>query len=155
MHRKRIHPIGLIIRMNCIFVRRAQVTGISQHHMATASGLSDYDYQNLSNLTMGLKNLNQIETVTKVPIPTEIMEHFKSNLCVFFASQSVSLFSSPELAPNDSFLLIFSRYKMSLYDGVVPRNRPSMVDHRFGYLCEYISTLLAHSRSLVDKLLTI
>lgn len=47
--------------------------------MATASGLSDYDYQNLSNLTLGLKDLHQIETVTKVPIPIEIMEHFKSN----------------------------------------------------------------------------
>lgn len=48
--------------------------------MATASGLSDYDYQNLSNLTMGLKNLNQLELVSKIPIPSEIMEHFKSNL---------------------------------------------------------------------------
>lgn len=52
--------------------------------MATASGLSDYDYQNLSNLTLGLKNLNQIETVTKVPIPTEIMEHFKSKFIHVF-----------------------------------------------------------------------
>lgn len=56
-----------------------QVTGISQHHMATASGLSEYDYQNLSNLTMGLKSLNQLELVSKIPIPPEIMEHFKSN----------------------------------------------------------------------------
>lgn len=63
----------------------SQKTGISVHHMATASGLSDFDYQNLSNLTLGLKNLNQIENVTKVPIPTEIMEHFKSKyfVCVF------------------------------------------------------------------------
>lgn len=54
------------------------MTGIRQHHMPTASGLSDYDYQNLSNLTMGMKNLNQTELVNKFPIPTEIMEHFKS-----------------------------------------------------------------------------
>ena len=46
--------------------------------MGTASGLNDFDYQNLSSLSMGLKNLNQIATVNKVPIPTEIMEHFKS-----------------------------------------------------------------------------
>lgn len=46
--------------------------------MATASGLSEYDYQNLSNLTMGLKSLNQLELVSKIPIPPEIMEHFKS-----------------------------------------------------------------------------
>lgn len=48
--------------------------------MATASGLSDYDYQNLSNLTMGLKNVNQLELVSKIPIPPEIMEHFRSKL---------------------------------------------------------------------------
>lgn len=47
--------------------------------MATASGLSDYDYQNLSNLTMGLKNVNQLDLVSKIPIPPEIMEHFRSN----------------------------------------------------------------------------
>jgi nuclear pore complex protein Nup155 len=46
--------------------------------MGTASGLNDYDYQNLSTLSMGLKNLNQITTVNKVAIPPEIMEHFKS-----------------------------------------------------------------------------
>lgn len=46
--------------------------------MGSASGLNDFDYQNLSSLSMGLKDLNQIATVNKVPIPTEIMEHFKS-----------------------------------------------------------------------------
>lgn len=46
--------------------------------LGTASGLNDFDYQNLSSLSMGLKDLNQIATVNKVPIPTEIMEHFKS-----------------------------------------------------------------------------
>lgn len=48
--------------------------------MATASGLNDYDYQNLSNLTMGLKNVNQLELVSKIPIPPEIMEHFQSTV---------------------------------------------------------------------------
>jgi len=47
--------------------------------MPTASGLNDYDYQNLSTLSMGLKTLNQLATVNKVPIPPEIMEHFKRN----------------------------------------------------------------------------
>lgn len=58
-----------------------------QHGMATASGLNDYDYQNLTSLSMGMKNLNQIATVNKVPIPNEIMEHFKRKfLKVFFFS---------------------------------------------------------------------
>lgn len=48
--------------------------------MATASGLNDYDYQNLASLSMGMKNLNQIATVSKVPIPNEIMEHFKRKI---------------------------------------------------------------------------
>ena len=43
------------------------------------SGLSDYDYQDLSNLTEGrIKDLQQIKMINKVPIPNEIMEHFKS-----------------------------------------------------------------------------
>lgn len=48
--------------------------------MATASGLNDYDYQNLSNLTLGLKNVNQLELVSKIPVPPEIMEHYNSEL---------------------------------------------------------------------------
>lgn len=54
------------------------MTGISQHRMPTASGLSEYDYPPLSTLSAGM-NLNQIETVNKVPIPPEVMEHFKRN----------------------------------------------------------------------------
>lgn len=46
--------------------------------MATASGLNDYDYQKLSTLTKNDSiHLNQLETVGKVPIPPEVMEHFK------------------------------------------------------------------------------
>lgn len=59
-----------------------QVTGIKQSGMATASGLNDYDYQNLSSLSLGLKNLNQLATVNKIPIPPEIMEHFKRKCCL-------------------------------------------------------------------------
>jgi nuclear pore complex protein Nup155 len=43
------------------------------------SGLNDYDYQELSNLTEGrIKELQQIKTINKVSIPNEIMDHFKS-----------------------------------------------------------------------------
>lgn len=45
--------------------------------MASVSGLNDYDYQNLSTLSMGMKQLNQLVTTNKVPIPPEIMDHFK------------------------------------------------------------------------------
>lgn len=48
--------------------------------MATASGLNDFDYQSLTTLSMGLKNLNQLETVSKIPIPPEVMEHFNRNI---------------------------------------------------------------------------
>ena len=44
------------------------------------SGLNDFDYQDLSNLTEGrVKELQQIRTLNKIPIPNEIMENFKSN----------------------------------------------------------------------------
>uniref|UniRef100_A0A1A9WLY6 Uncharacterized protein n=1 Tax=Glossina brevipalpis TaxID=37001 RepID=A0A1A9WLY6_9MUSC len=58
-----------------------EMTGFSQHGMATASGLNDFDYQTLSSLSMGHKQLNQIQTVNKIPIPPEILEHFKHIKC--------------------------------------------------------------------------
>lgn len=74
-----IHPHNLNIK---------QVTGVQQHRMATASGLNDYDYQKLSTLTRNEAiGLNQIETVGKVPIPPEIMEHFKRKRCDDNASE--------------------------------------------------------------------
>lgn len=61
--------------------------------MATASGLNDFDYQSLTTLSSGLKSLNQIETVNKIPIPPEVMEHFNRKIlftfecrCIFYAS---------------------------------------------------------------------
>ncbi|KAL9930126.1 nuclear pore complex protein Nup154 isoform 1-T2 [Glossina fuscipes fuscipes] len=58
-----------------------EMAGVSQHGMATASGLNDYDYQTLSSLSMGHKQLNQVQTVNKIPIPPEILEHFKHIKC--------------------------------------------------------------------------
>lgn len=45
--------------------------------MPTATGLSECDYPEIASLTSGLKHLNQIETMNKIPIPPEVMEHFK------------------------------------------------------------------------------
>lgn len=42
------------------------------------SGLNDYDYQTLSQLTTGdTHNLQQLRTLTKCGIPNEVLEHFK------------------------------------------------------------------------------
>nr|XP_040239495.2 nuclear pore complex protein Nup154 [Anopheles coluzzii] len=58
-----------------------ELTGVTQAGTPTASGLSDFDYQQLANLSMGFKDLNQLCTVNKVPIPSEIMEHFNHIKC--------------------------------------------------------------------------
>ncbi|XP_059616313.1 nuclear pore complex protein Nup154 [Phlebotomus argentipes] len=58
-----------------------EVTGVAQHGMATTSGLNDYDYQNLSSLSLNLKQLNQVVTSNKVPIPPEILEHLNHIKC--------------------------------------------------------------------------
>uniref|UniRef100_A0A182M8L3 Nucleoporin Nup133/Nup155-like N-terminal domain-containing protein n=1 Tax=Anopheles culicifacies TaxID=139723 RepID=A0A182M8L3_9DIPT len=58
-----------------------ELTGVTQAGTPTASGLSEFDYQQLSNLSMGFKDLNQLCTVNKVPIPSEIMEHFNHIKC--------------------------------------------------------------------------
>lgn len=85
--------------------------------MASVSGLNDYDYQNLSTLSMGMKQLNQIVTTNKIPIPPEIMDHFKRN-------------------PNDALFIVHwlilhhsSRYEMQLHDGPVSGDWPCLVDH--------------------------
>ncbi|XP_017954054.2 nuclear pore complex protein Nup154 [Drosophila navojoa] len=59
-----------------------ELTGISQHGRATMSGLNDYDYQTLGQLTSGdSHNLQQLRTLTKCGIPNEVLEHFKHIKC--------------------------------------------------------------------------
>ncbi|KAL7738924.1 hypothetical protein ACLKA6_016926 [Drosophila palustris] len=59
-----------------------ELTGVSQHGRATMSGLNDYDYQTLAQLTSGdSHNLQQLRTLTKSGIPNEILEHFKHIKC--------------------------------------------------------------------------
>ncbi|ALC39288.1 Nup154 [Drosophila busckii] len=54
-----------------------ELTGISQHGRATMSGLNDYDYKTLAQLTSDdTHNLQQLRTLIKSSIPTEILEHF-------------------------------------------------------------------------------
>ncbi|XP_058056850.1 nuclear pore complex protein Nup154 [Anopheles bellator] len=53
-----------------------ELMGVSQAGTPTASGKGELDYQPLSSLSMGLKELHQLSTVNKMPIPPEIMEHF-------------------------------------------------------------------------------
>lgn len=53
-----------------------EVTGVLSQNAPTASGLTDHDYPNLSGLAMGLANFTQIKTLSKMPLPPEVMEHF-------------------------------------------------------------------------------
>ncbi|XP_018320831.1 nuclear pore complex protein Nup154 [Agrilus planipennis] len=49
---------------------------VNQQTGPTASGLTEHDYPTLSGLSLSLNNLTQIRTLSKVPLPPEIMEHF-------------------------------------------------------------------------------
>lgn len=42
----------------------------------TVSGLDDHDYPNLSGASMNFANINQMRMHGKVPLPSEVMEHF-------------------------------------------------------------------------------
>lgn len=53
------------------------MTGVSRLGSATGSGLNNYDYQSIANLSSSHTPLHQLQTVNKVPIPPEILEHFK------------------------------------------------------------------------------
>ncbi|XP_020280588.1 nuclear pore complex protein Nup155 [Pseudomyrmex gracilis] len=46
----------------------------------TVSGLDDHDYPNLS-VSMSLTNINQMKIHSKIPLPSEVMEHFGHMQC--------------------------------------------------------------------------
>lgn len=58
-------------------IERMRITGLSG---PTVSGLSEIDYPNVNGLT-GLDNIKQLRTLSKVPLPPEIMEHFGHMQC--------------------------------------------------------------------------
>ncbi|XP_058794102.1 nuclear pore complex protein Nup155 isoform X2 [Phymastichus coffea] len=47
----------------------------------TVSGLDVYDYPNLNGASMSLTNVNQMRTHSKIPLPSEVMEHFGHMQC--------------------------------------------------------------------------
>lgn len=74
----------LLDRFNAVDVNPpgiVEITGISQHGMATASGLKKDDYQQMGSLVMGLLDVQQVATVNKIPIPSEVVEHFRHIKC--------------------------------------------------------------------------
>lgn len=42
----------------------------------TVSGLDDHDYPNLNGASICLTNINQMKIHSKIPLPSEVMEHF-------------------------------------------------------------------------------
>lgn len=42
----------------------------------TVSGLDDHDYPNLNGASISLTNINQMKIHSKIPLPSEVMEHF-------------------------------------------------------------------------------
>lgn len=42
----------------------------------TVSGLDVYDYPNLNGASLSLTNINQMRTHSKIPLPSQVMEHF-------------------------------------------------------------------------------
>ncbi|KAK0174071.1 hypothetical protein PV328_007188 [Microctonus aethiopoides] len=47
----------------------------------TVSGLDDYDYPNLNGNLLNLTSLNQMKMHSKIPLPSEVMEHFSHMQC--------------------------------------------------------------------------
>ncbi|XP_014228329.1 nuclear pore complex protein Nup154 [Trichogramma pretiosum] len=47
----------------------------------TVSGLDVYDYPNLNGTSMSLTNINQMRMHSKIPLPSEVMEHFGHMQC--------------------------------------------------------------------------
>ncbi|XP_029678395.1 nuclear pore complex protein Nup155 isoform X1 [Formica exsecta] len=47
----------------------------------TVSGLDDHDYPNLNGASISLTNINQMKIHSKIPLPSEVMEHFGHMQC--------------------------------------------------------------------------
>lgn len=47
----------------------------------TVSGLDDHDYPNLNGASITLTNINQMKIHSKIPLPSEVMEHFGHMQC--------------------------------------------------------------------------
>ncbi|KAJ8681583.1 hypothetical protein QAD02_017375 [Eretmocerus hayati] len=47
----------------------------------TVSGLDVYDYPNLNGVSLSLTNINQMKMHSKIPLPSEVMEHFSHMQC--------------------------------------------------------------------------
>lgn len=52
-----------------------------QQQLPTISGLNDNDYQNISEISYNLKNIDNICNINKISIPPEILEHFNHIKC--------------------------------------------------------------------------
>ncbi|KAL5281513.1 NUP155 family protein [Megaselia abdita] len=52
-----------------------------QQLLPSISGLNDNDYQNISDISYNLKNIDNICNINKVSIPPEILEHFNHIKC--------------------------------------------------------------------------
>lgn len=89
--------------------------------MTSFSGLNDYDYQNLSSLSMGMKQLNQLVTTNKIPIPAEIMDHFKR-----MRNEGIPLL--PVQVTHHSLTVTY-RHEMQLHDGPLSGDWTCVVDH--------------------------
>lgn len=52
-----------------------------QQLLPTISGLNENDYQNISDISCNLKNIDNTCSINKVSIPPEILEHFNHIKC--------------------------------------------------------------------------
>lgn len=60
-----------------------EMLGVGPQTGATVSGLTDNDYPSLALLPAALSGVSQIKTLSRVPLPAEILERFGRILFVY------------------------------------------------------------------------
>ncbi|KAK6639409.1 hypothetical protein RUM43_007682 [Polyplax serrata] len=84
-HLETLEQAGRIVEKHMIndsaFPRLAQMMHLSPQCLETCSGLNDYHYPSMEVLAPGVPNVKQVTTVSKVPLPPEVMEHFGHMQC--------------------------------------------------------------------------
>lgn len=69
------------LALDCNAPKLVDLMNINPQSGSTASGLVDYDYPCLNGLPLALNNMTQIKSISNVPLPPEIIDHFSHVQC--------------------------------------------------------------------------
>lgn len=85
VHLESVDAAGKMVEKHIIadsnFPSLVNILQLSAHSGPTVSGLDVHDYPSLNGMSSSLTNINQMKIAQKMPLPSEVMEHFEHMKC--------------------------------------------------------------------------